>query len=212
MKPSQQRDLARIQAELSRVIRYDDESIVNDKWIRQRYDCGCYPTFGPARRATVRTAWHEAGHAVAALAVGARFSSASIHHGRDNEGRVHGIRGVSEQAFVIDAAGQIAERLMNWTMLERDGELRAWLPTWTGDGGDARHFRRAIRARFGTDEYAAWRYSEQVLIPLRLAIRQVARALLMQPRYLPYDVAAAIADDCWPATRLRSAAAPRPRA
>jgi len=204
MKPSQQRDLARIQAELSRVIRYDDESIVNDKWIRQRYDCGCYPTFGPA--------WHEAGHAVAALAVGARFSSASIHHGRDNEGRVHGIRGVSEQAFVIDAAGQIAERLMNWTMLERDGELRAWLPTWTGDGGDARHFRRAIRARFGTDEYAAWRYSEQVLIPLRLAIRQVARALLMHPRYLPYDVAAAIADDCWPATRLRSAAAPRPRA
>ena len=212
MKPSQQRDLARIQAELSRVIRYDDESIVNDKWIRQRYDCGCYPTFGPARRATVRTAWHEAGHAVAALAVGARFSSASIHHGRDNEGRVHGIRGVSEQAFVIDAAGQIAERLMNWTMLERDGERRAWLPTWTGDGGDARHFRRAIRARFGTDEYAAWRYSEQVLIPLRLAIRQVARALLMHPRYLPYDVAAAIADDCWPATRLRSAAAPRPRA
>ena len=212
MKPSQQRDLARIQAELSRVIRYDDESIVNDKWIRQRYDCGCYPTFGPARRATVRTAWHEAGHAVAALAVGARFSSASIHHGRDNEGRVHGIRGVSEQAFVIDAAGQIAERLMNWTMLERDDELRAWLPAWTGDGGDARHFRRAIRARFGTDEYAAWRYSEQVLIPLRLAIRQVARALLMHPRYLPYDVAAAIADDCWPATRLRSAAAPRPRA
>ena len=212
MKPSQQRDLARIQAELSRVIRYDDESIVNDKWIRQRYDCGCYPTFGPARRATVRTAWHVAGHAVAALAVGARFSSASIHHGRDNEGRVHGIRGVSEQAFVIDAAGQIAERLMNWTMLERDDELRAWLPAWTGDCGDARHFRRAIRARFGTDEYAAWRYSEQVLIPLRLAIRQVARALLMQPRYLPYDVAAAIADDCWPATRLRSAAAPRPRA
>jgi len=212
MKPSQQRDLARIQAELSRVIRYDDESIVNDKWIRQRYDCGCYPTFGPARRATVRTAWHEAGHAVAALAVGARFSSASIHHGRDNEGRVHGIRGVSEQAFVIDAAGQIAERLMNWTMLERDDELRAWLPAWTGDGGDARHFRRAIRARFGTDEYAAWRYSEQVLIPLRLAIRQVARALLMQPRYLPYDVAAAIADDCWPAPRRRSAAAPRPTA
>ena len=212
MKPSQQRDLARIQAELSRVIRYDDESIVNDKWIRQRYDCGCYPTFGPARRATVRTAWHEAGHAVAALAVGARFSSASIHHGRDNEGRVHGIRGVSEQAFVIDAAGQIAERLMNWTMLERDDELRAWLPAWTGDGGDARHFRRAIRARFGTDEYAAWRYSEQVLIPLRLAIRQVARALLMHPRYLPYDVAAAIADDCWPAPRRRSAAAPRPTA
>lgn len=212
MTPSQRRDLARIQAELSRVVRYDDESIVNDKWIKQRYDCGCYPTYGPARAATVRTAWHEAGHAVAALAVGARFSSASIHHGRDNEGRVHGIRGVTELAFVIDAAGQIAERLMNWTMLDRDDELRAWLPTWTGDGGDARHFRRAIRARFGADECAAWRHSEQVLIPLRLAIRQVARALLVHPRYLPCDVVAAIAGECWPAPRWRSAAAPRPRA
>ena len=37
------------QAELSRVISYDDESMVNDEWIRQRYDCGCYPTFAPAR-------------------------------------------------------------------------------------------------------------------------------------------------------------------
>jgi hypothetical protein len=212
MTPAQQRDLARIRAELSRVIRYDDASIVHDKWIRQRYDCGCYPTFGPARAATVRTAWHEAGHAVAALAVGARFSSASIHHGRDNEGRVHGIRGVTELAFVIDAAGQIAERLMNWTMLERDDELRAWLPAWADDGGDAKHFRRAIRARYGADECAAWRHSEQVLVPLRLAIRQVARALLVHPRYLPYDVAAAIAGDCWPAPRRRSAAAPRPTA
>ncbi len=198
MKPAEERDLARIQAELTRVVRYDDESIVNDKWIRQRYDCGCFSSFAPARTATVKTAWHEAGHAVAALAVGARFRSASIHHGRDTEGRVHGIRGVTELAFVIDAAGQIAERLMSWTMLESDDELRAWLPAWKGDGGDARHFRRAIGGRFGTDELAAWRYSEQVLTPLRLAIRQVARALLVHPRHVPYNVAAAIADGCWP--------------
>ena len=197
MKPAAQRDLARIRAELSRAARYDDESIVHSKWIKQRYDCGCYPTFAPARRATVRTAWHEAGHAVAALAVGARFSSASIHHGRDTEGRVHGIRGVTELAFVIDAAGQIAERLRNWTMLEHDDELRTWLPTWKSDGGDARRFRRALGQRgerFSDDECGAWRYSEQLLTPLRLTIREVARALLVHPRHLPYAVVAAIAD------------------
>src|SRR5712691_6269022 len=193
MKPSQTRVLAAIQSELSRVVRYDDESIVHDRWVRQRYDCGCYASLGPARKATVRTAWHEAGHAVAALAVGARFSSASIHHGRDNEGRVHGIRAAGDLAFVIDAAGQIAERLMNWTMLERDEELRAWLPTWQRDGGDARRFRRALGERFGGDECGAWRYSERMLAPQRLQIRQVARALLVHPRHLPYDVVAAIA-------------------
>jgi len=196
MKPAEKRVLDGIQAELSRVIRYDDESIVNDKWVRQRYDCGCFLSFGPARKATVETAWHEAGHAVAALAVGASFSSASIHHGCRNEGRVHGIRGATDLAFVIDAAGQIAERLRTWTMLERDDELRAWLPTWRGDGGDARRFRRALAARFGDDECGAWRYSEQLLGPLRLKIRQVARALLVHPRYLPYAVVAAIADGC----------------
>ena len=196
MKPSDQRVLAGIQAELSRVIRYDDESIVNDKWVRQRYDCGCFRSFGPARKATVETAWHEAGHAVAALAVGTSFSSASIHHGCRNEGRVHGIRGATDLAFVIDAAGQIAERLRTWTMLERDDELRAWLPTWRGDGGDARRFRRALATRFGNDECGAWRYSEQLLGPLRLKIRQVARALLVHPRYLPCAVVASIADGC----------------
>ena len=113
-----------IDAELRRAIRYDDESIVHSRWVRQRYDCGCYPSLAPARQAAVRTAWHEAGHAVAALAVGARFSSASIHHGHRSEGRVHGIAGAHADAFVVDAAGQIAERLMNWTMLERDDELR----------------------------------------------------------------------------------------
>ena len=63
----------------------------------------------------MRTAWHEAGHAVAALAVGARFSSASIRHGSGTQGRVHGIQGGGDRAFVIDAAGQIAERLRDWS-------------------------------------------------------------------------------------------------
>jgi hypothetical protein len=193
MTPSEQRHLAGIRAELRRVIRYDDESIVNDKWIRQRYDCGCFPGLAAARAATVRAAWHEAGHAVAALEVGARFSSASIHHACATEGRVHGIRGAGELAFVIDAAGQIAERLMGWTMLTRDDELRAWLPAWKGDGGDAKHFRQALGPRFRDDEFGAWRFSEQTLLPLRLAIRQVARALLVHPRYLPYQVVRAIA-------------------
>jgi hypothetical protein len=195
MKPAQERALAGIRAELSRVIRYDDESITADKWVRQRYDCCCFATLRPARKAAVRTAWHEAGHAVAALAVGARFSSASIHHSHASEGRVHGIRGAGDQAFVIDAAGQVAERLMSWTMLTGDDKLRDWLSGWKGDGGDARHFRAAIGARFGGDELAAWRYSEQVLTPLRLRIRQVARALLIHPAHLQYDVVVAIADN-----------------
>jgi len=194
MKPAEERALAGIRAELNRVIRYDDESIVNRVWVMQRYDCGCFPGLAKARQATVETAWHEAGHAVAALAVGARFSSASIRHACGQEGRVHGVSGAADRAFVIDAAGQIAERLRNWTMLEHDDELRTWLPTWKSDGGDARRFRRALRERFGGDECGAWRYSEQLLTPLRLAIREVARALLVHPRHLPYAVVAAIAD------------------
>jgi len=181
-----------IDSELRRVIRYDDESIVNSRWVRQRYDCGCYPSLAPARKATVRTAWHEAGHAVAALAVGARFTSASIHHGHRSEGRVHGISAAHEFRFVIDAAGQIAERLMNWTMLEHDDDLRSWLPTWRRDGGDARRFRESITTRYGGDEAAAWRYCEGILTPRRLEVRQVARALLIHPRHLSYDVAAAV--------------------
>jgi hypothetical protein len=192
VKPSEQRTLAAVEAELRRVIRYDDESIVNDKWAKQRYDC-CFPGLAEARKAAVRTAWHESGHAVAALAVGARFTSASVHHGHASEGRVNGMRVDTDLAFVIDAAGQIAERLMDWTMLDRDDELRAWLPTWTGDGGDAWRFRRRMAQRFGTDEFAAWRYSEQMLTPQRLNIRQVARALLVHPRHLPYAVVASLA-------------------
>jgi hypothetical protein len=197
MKPAEERTLAGIRAELSRVVRYDDESIVHRAWIMQRYDCGCFPGLAKARKATVETAWHEAGHAVAALAVGARFSSASIRHACGQEGRIRGVSGATDRAFVIDAAGQIAERLRTWTMLEHDDDLRAWLPTWKSDGGDAWRFRRALKQqgdRFGGDECGAWRYSEQVLTPLRLRIREVARALLVHPRHLPYAVVAAIAD------------------
>jgi hypothetical protein len=192
--PAQLRTLTQIQAELSRLVRYDDESIVHQMWIRQRYDLGAASSYLPARTAAVQTAWHEAGHAVAALAVGVRFSSASIRHGRGSQGRVHGIDDGGDLSFVIDAAGQLAERLRDWSLLTGDDELRAWLKTWRSDGGDARRFRQGISARFGADELAAWRYCEQTLTPLRLRIRQLARALLVHPRYLPYEVAAAIAD------------------
>jgi hypothetical protein len=189
---AQARVLADIRAELSRLARYDDASIVHDRWIRQRYQCGCYETYAPARLAVVRTAWHEAGHAVAAISIGARFSSASIHHGHRSEGRVHGVSGGAELSFVVDAAGQIAERLMDWSMLESDASLRAFLATWRQDGGDARRFRSAIAPRFGAGEVAAWRYCEQRLTPLRPQIRALARALLVHPRYLTYDVATAL--------------------
>jgi hypothetical protein len=194
LRPAEGRALVAIEAELAQLIRHDDESIVNDIWARRRYDSGRYPTLSDARRATVTTAWHEAGHAVAALAVGARFRSASIHPGRDTEGRVHGIQASGDLAFVVDAAGQIAERLRAWTLLDDDG-LRAWLPAWRGDGGDARRFRTAIHMRFGTDEFAAWRHSESLLTPLRPKIRHVARALLVHPRHIPHPVVAALAAD-----------------
>lgn len=193
MRPAEARAVVRIRAELTRLARYDDESIVADVWLWQRYDCGCFPSLAPARRRAVETAWHEAGHAVAALAVGARFSSASIHHSCGSDGRVHGITGGAGHAFVIDAAGQIAERLRTWTMLERDADLLAWLPTWTRDGGDARRFRRGVRERLGGDELVAWRQAEKLLTPRRLQIRAVARALLVHPRHLPCAVVAALA-------------------
>jgi hypothetical protein len=192
MTPAQRRALAAIRADLGRLARYDDESIVNDLWVRRRYDGGRFTNYADARRATVTTAWHEAGHAMAALAVGAGFRSASVHPGRDTEGRVHGIQGTGDLAFVVDAAGQIAELLMAWTMLD-DDQLRAWLPTWRDDGGDAKRFRAAIRRRFGTDEFAAWRHSEAMLIPMRPKIRQVARALLVYPRHIPQAVVADLA-------------------
>src|SRR6266581_6185043 len=180
MTPAHERALASIRAELGRLARHDDESIVHERWLMRRYDSGRHPTLGDARRATVATAWHEAGHAVAALTVGAAFRSASIHPGRDTEGRVHGIRGTGDLAFVIDAAGQIAERLRTWTLPD-DDQLREWLPTWHGDGGDARRFRTAIRPRFGHDEPAAWHFSEGILTPQRPKIPLIARAPLIHP-------------------------------
>jgi hypothetical protein len=209
MKPSELRMLTQVRADLARLVRYDDQSVVADRWGRQRYESGAFAGLSAARAAAVRTAWHEAGHAVAALAVGAEFSSASIHYGaagaaaagaaagrRGSAGRVHGVTGAGAESFVVDAAGQIAERLMDWTMLDSDAALRQWLPTWRRDGGDARRFRQALAARPGRegwDEVTAWRHSEAVLTPRRLQVREVARALLVIPRHLPYAVVAAIA-------------------
>jgi hypothetical protein len=199
--PAQRRTLDAVSAELARLARYDDASIVHDDWIRQRYTGGFAASYAPARTEAVRTAWHEAGHAVAALATGARFSSASIRAGGASSGRVHSIRGGGELGFVIDAAGQVAERLRDWTLPGgaegADGELLAWLASWRGDGGDARRFRAGIGGRFGPPgaaaEAAAWRYTVELLTPLRPRIRDLARALLVHPRHLPYEVAAAIA-------------------
>ncbi|HEX6450191.1 MAG TPA: hypothetical protein VF060_12090 [Trebonia sp.] len=192
---AQRRTLESVSAALARLARYDDESIVHDAWIRQRYDGGFAASYAPARGAAVRTAWHEAGHAVAALATGASFSSASIRAGGTSSGRVHSVRGGGELAFVVDAAGQVAERLRDWSLPAPGGELDAWLASWKGDGGDARRFRSAAAARFGTGpaaEAAAWRYSVDLLTPLRPRIRTLARALLVHSRYLPYPVCAAV--------------------
>jgi hypothetical protein len=192
LTPAQARTASQIEATLRRMAAYDDESVVHETWIRQRYATAGFATYAPARRAAVVTAWHEAGHAVAALATGAPFTSASIRHGRDSSGRVHGIRGAADTAFVIDAAGQIAERLRDWTMLDSDEALTAWLPTWRADGGDARRFRRSIAVMFPGDEVGAWRHSEAVLVPLRPQVRRVARALLAHPRHLPREVVVAL--------------------
>ena len=204
LSPAEVRAVADIRVQLARQVRYDDESVVNERWIRQRYDGFYAASYLPARSAAVVTAWHEAGHAVAALAIGARFRSASIYHATDSSGRVHGITVQRDQAFVVDAAGQLAERLRDWTLPSRDDELQAWLAGWKSDGGDARRFRRDIRAGYGPGddgagddgaEVAAWRHSERVLTPLRPRIRQVARALLVHPKPLPYRVVATLADD-----------------
>ena len=152
--------VAAIRAELARLARYDDESIVHDHWIRQRYDGFYAASYLPARSAAVVTAWHEAGHAVAALAVGARFRSASIFHATDSAGRVHGISVAGDQAFVVDAAGQVAERLRDWTLPGDDARTAAL-------AGGLEGRRRATPAASGrpsgpgsvpgTDEIAAWR-------------------------------------------------------
>lgn len=192
--PGEQRTLASVTAELARLVRYDDESLVHDTWIRQRYEGGYAASYIPGRREAVQTAWHEAGHAVAALAVGARFSSASIRAGGRSAGRVHSITGGGADAFVIAAAGQVAEGLRGWTLPDSDPELRTWLAAWRDDGGDARRFRAALAGtRFAGDEAGGWRYCVDLLTPLRLQIRSLARGLLVWPRHLPYAVAAELA-------------------
>ncbi len=196
LTPAQARTASQIEATLRRRAAYDDESVVHETWLRQRYATAGFATYAPARRAAVVTAWHEAGHAVAALATGAEFTSASIRHGAGSAGRVHGIRAAADTAFVIDAAGQIAERLRDWTLPDSDEALTAWLPTWRADGGDARRFRRSIGVLFPGDEAGAWRHSEAVLVPLRPEIQHLARALLAHPRHLPREVVVALLG--WP--------------
>src|ERR1700743_2395768 len=195
LSPAQVRAVADIRAELARLVRHDDESVVNERWIRQRYDGFYAASYLPARTAAVVTAWHEAGHAVAALCVGGRVHSARLSHATDSSGRGHGFSVPRDQAFVVDAAGQLAERLRDWTLPGTDPELRAWLAGWKSDGGDARRFRRDIKACYGPDEVAAWRHSDRLLTPLRPRIRQVARALLVHPKPLPYPVVAALAEE-----------------
>ena len=183
-----------MRAELARLVRYDDESLVHEDWIRQRYQGGYAETYAPARREAAATAWHEAGHAVAALAVGARFSSASIRAGGRGAGRVHSITGGGADGWVIAAGGQVAEGLRGWTLPSSDAEVKAWLASWRDDGGDARRFRAGLAAtRFSRDETAAWRHCVDLLTPLRLQVRSLARGLLVWPRHLPYAVAAELA-------------------
>jgi hypothetical protein len=192
--PGEQRTLASVRSELSRLVRYDDESLVHSAWIRQRYEGGYAASYAPGRREAVVTAWHEAGHAVAALAVGARFSSASIRAGGRGSGRVHAITGGGPDGFVIAAAGQVAEGLRGWTVPSADAELRAWLASWRDDGGDARRFRAGLAGTpFAADEAAGYRNCVDRLTPLRPQIRELARGLLLWPRFLPYAVAAELA-------------------
>ena len=83
---------------------------------------------------------------------------------------VHGRVGGGEHAERVNAAAELAE-----------GGVPAAEAAWV------------LAGRFDSDELGAWRYTEEALTPLRLKIRQVARALLVHPRYLPYDVVTAIA-------------------
>lgn len=183
-----------MRSELARLIRYDDESLVHDAWIRQRYQGGFAETYAPARKEAVATAWHEAGHAVAALSVGARFTSASIRAGGRTSGRVHSITGGGADGFVIAAGGQVAEGLRGWTLPSPGPDLVAWLASWRDDGGDARRFRAGLAGtRFARDEAGAWQHCVDALTPLRLQIRSLARGLLVWPRHLPYAVAAELA-------------------
>ena len=54
MTSAEARTLAQVQAELARLVRYDDESIVHEAWFRQRYDLGAAASYAPVRTAAVR--------------------------------------------------------------------------------------------------------------------------------------------------------------
>ena len=103
-------------------------------------------------------------------------------------------RPAGDLAFVVDAAGQIAEQLCAWTLLD-DDRLREWLPTWRDDGGDARRFRANIRQRFGTDEFAAWRYAEATPHPAAPEDPPGSPRPPGPPKHLPQAVVAALAAD-----------------
>src|ERR1700761_8994291 len=51
LSPAQARAVAAIRAELARLVRYDDESVVHDRWVRQRYDGYYAVSYLPARSA-----------------------------------------------------------------------------------------------------------------------------------------------------------------
>ena len=47
MTSGEQRTLAAIRTELGGLARYDDESVVHEDWIRQRYQGGYAETYAP---------------------------------------------------------------------------------------------------------------------------------------------------------------------
>ena len=170
MKLSEERDAAAIQAALARLARYDDESIVHDRWIRQRYEGRYSASYVPARGEAVSTAWHGAGHAVAALAIGARFSSASILRGRDSAGRVHGISGGS--GGVRDRRGrEIAEQL-------RTGAY----PSATTNSAPGSWAGRVTAVTPGASAGRSWRGSAQLRAQLWAQLRALPEAPPNAPR------------------------------
>jgi hypothetical protein len=107
---------------------------------------------------------------------------------------VHSVTGGGTDGFVIDAGGKVAEGLRGWTLPSTRAEVLTWLASWRDDGGDARRFRAGLAGtRFAGDEAGAWQHCVDVLTPLRLQVRSLARGLLVWPRHLPYAVAAELA-------------------